>query len=268
MIRMETNEGWLLVTHQDHARLAGEIGSFWGNETFAEPTPRANVLLAVARHDDAWASRDSAPALAGDGTPAAFSKDLVGTYSAFENIDLAEYLHVRGQAAKAVAGEDPLAAILISMHTVNLLTDQADLSGLSPADRSLHAEFIHSQQKLQEDLAQALPPSERPTAETFQTAFHFLQACDSLSLMACAGYPASMDLRHRHPTNNGETLPVHAVPEGSGSYRLEPFPLQVEKCRFSVPALAVKGNRFSSESEFEEALHGGHRQFLEITVHR
>ena len=35
-------------------------------------------------------------ALGKDVTPTAFSKDLVGTYSAFENIDLEEYLHVRG----------------------------------------------------------------------------------------------------------------------------------------------------------------------------
>jgi hypothetical protein len=268
MIRMQTKDGWFLITHKDHARLAGEIGGFWGNATFAEPSPRAQVLHAVTRHDDAWASRDATPALGEDGTPAAFSKDLVGTYSAFENIDLAEYLHVRGEAAKAVADEDPLAAILISMHTVNLLTDQADLSSLGPADRSLHADFIKAQQQLQEDLRQALPLPQRPSETTLQTAFHFLQACDSLSLMACAGYPDAMDLRHQHPTNNGETLSVHAVPEGSGFYRLEPFPLKVGECRFSVPALAIRGHSFSSEADFREALQASRRQFVHITVHR
>ena len=58
---MQTKDGWLLIAHKDHARLAGEIGRFWGNATFAEPDPRAQVLHAVTRHDDAWASRAATP---------------------------------------------------------------------------------------------------------------------------------------------------------------------------------------------------------------
>ncbi|HKJ90875.1 MAG TPA: DUF3891 family protein [Oceanipulchritudo sp.] len=263
---METDDGWLLVGHQDHARLAGEIGRLWGNDRFPAPEPLENVLLAVSRHDDAWAARDATPELAPDGTPAAFSKDLVGTYSAFENIDLEDYLKVRGEATEAVARENPLAAVLISMHTVNLLTEQADLSGLSSPDRALHADFVEAQRQRQEALKAEIPVSMRPSGEQLQRAFRFLQACDSLSLVACVAYPESIALRHRHLTKKGDEVSIFSHPEGVGTYRLDPSPLRENNCLFTVPALALKGKHFSSKNAFHKAIKEGNHQTVKITV--
>ena len=96
------------------------------------------------RHDDAWAARDAEPSVTREGRPEAFSRELVGAYSAFEEINLRDYLAVRGRAAKAVAAENPFAAVVISMHTVDLLTARADLSALSEGDRNLHRRFIEA----------------------------------------------------------------------------------------------------------------------------
>jgi len=41
MLRLETETGWWLVTHPDHARLAGAFAERWGNEKFLPPEPRA-----------------------------------------------------------------------------------------------------------------------------------------------------------------------------------------------------------------------------------
>ena len=90
MLRLETETGWWLVTHPDHARLAGAFAERWGNERFLPPEPRANVLKGIARHDDGWATRDAAPQITSQGKPSAFSVELVGKYSAFEEIDLAD----------------------------------------------------------------------------------------------------------------------------------------------------------------------------------
>ena len=87
------------------------------------PEPRANVLNGIARHDDGWAARDAAPQITRQGKPSAFSVELVGKYSAFEEIDLADYLAVRDRAVRLIAAEDAYAAVLISMHTYSLLTD-------------------------------------------------------------------------------------------------------------------------------------------------
>jgi hypothetical protein len=117
MLRLETETGWWLVTHPDHARLAGAFAGHWGNELFLSPEPREHVLRGITRHDDGWAARDATPQITRQGKPSAFSTELVGKYSGFEEIDLPEYLAVRARAVQQIAAEDPYAAILISMKT-------------------------------------------------------------------------------------------------------------------------------------------------------
>ena len=83
MLRLESETGWWLVTHPDHARLAGAFAERWGNDLFLSPEPRPNVLKGIARHDDGWLARDAAPQITRQGKPSAFSVELVGKYSAF-----------------------------------------------------------------------------------------------------------------------------------------------------------------------------------------
>ena len=90
MLRMESETGWWLIRHPDHARLAGEFAAAWGNAQFRRPEPRDRVLHGISTHDDGWAARDAHPSITRQGKPAAFSTELVGKYSAFEEIDREE----------------------------------------------------------------------------------------------------------------------------------------------------------------------------------
>src|SRR6202166_4807858 len=193
MLRLETETGWWLVTHPDHARLAGAFAERWGNETFLPPEPRANVLKGIARHDDGWLARDAAPQITRQGKPSAFSVELVGKYSAFEEIDLTDYLAVRESAVRQIAAEDPYAAILISMHTYNLLTEHADRSTIAPTQLPLLDQFLDRQKALQQTLRQKIAgKSGLPAQHTSEAAildhFRLLQATDKLSLLTCVDF--------------------------------------------------------------------------------
>src|SRR5579863_2839041 len=145
MLRLETETGWWLVTHPDHARLAGAFAERWGNELFLSPEPRENVLRGIACHDDGWTARDAAPQITRQGKPSAFSTELVGKYSGFEEIDLVDYLAVRDSAVRVIAAEDPYAAILVLMHTYSLLSEHADRSTIAPAGITLLDAFLEQQ---------------------------------------------------------------------------------------------------------------------------
>ena len=106
MLRLESETGWWLVTHVDHAHLAGAFAEKWGNDLFLAPEPREQVLRGVTVHDDGWAARDQQPQITRQGKPSAFSVELVGKYSAFEEIDLADYLAVRERAVRMVAARE------------------------------------------------------------------------------------------------------------------------------------------------------------------
>jgi hypothetical protein len=257
VIRIETDAGWILVEHREHARLAGRFAARWGNAAFAVPEPRAEVLVAVMRHDDAWAERDSLPFLTRQGKPSAFSRELVGTYSAFEEIDLADYLAVRGRAAEAVAADNPYAAIIISMHTVDLLTAQADLRGLGAADLELHRTFVEAQKRRQEELIRQV--SQRPeyaeaaTPPRLRRAFEFLQACDSLSLAVCVRFPRPIPLRHRQPRRDGTLATLECEPLGEDAYRVAPSPFEATRLLVEVPCRRVPGKVFADQAAFRAA---------------
>jgi hypothetical protein len=269
MIRIETETDWLLLPHADHAALAGEFARHWKNRSFFPPDPFAHVLDAVARHDDSWAPRDAQPDLTEDGHPAAFSKELVGTYDAFEDIDLEGYLRVRGQATERAAERDSYSAILISMHTVNLLTEQADLSGLSETDRQIHATFIDGQRNRQRELVAELantPLTPYLTEESLQRNFEFLQACDSFSLLVGVDYPEASQLRHSHPTYGGTSEVIRYTPLGDHRYALSPWPLDEGELTFQIPYRRVAKTSTATLEEFRTAYTASTPEMRTITI--
>lgn len=271
MIRREELGGWTLVAHQQHAHLAGEFALHWGNRDFAAPEPFADILTAVKRHDDAWVERDAQPVLTHEGRPGAFSRELVGSYSAFEDIDLADYLAVRGRATAVVALDNPYAAVLISMHTVNLLTEQADLRGLAPDQLSLHRQFITGQLQRQNELIAAAaalhPPSDLDPLQ-LRRAFEFLQLCDNLSLMTCVGYPRSITLRHLHPRRDGSQVSLVCTPLSPTHYRVSPFPFGQDELHLKVAARRLAGGTFVDQTALRSAYASAPLEELDVFILR
>ncbi len=253
---MESETGWWLITHPDHAHLAGEFATAWGNAQFRRPEPRARVLKGIACHDDGWAARDAHPSITRQGKPSAFSTDLVGKYSAFEEIDLAEYLSVRDRAVRIIADEDPYAGLLVSMHTYNLLTAHADRSTIEPEGLALLDEFLYQQRVFQGTLRAAIDSdaslTQREKAEqTILEHFRLLQACDNLSLLACVAYSSPAHLLHPLPLNGGGVAEVNVSSIEPRHFRLQPWPFAERELSFHIHARHVVGKAFADQSSLE-----------------
>jgi hypothetical protein len=268
---MESEKGWWLISHPDHARLAGEFAVAWGNAQFRKPEPRARVLKGIACHDDGWAARDAHPSITRHGKPSAFSIELVGKYSAFEEIDLEEYLAVRDRAVRIVADEDPYAGLLISMHTYNLLTDHADRLTISPDGLMLLDGFLERQRDYQKELQQridaddSLTPIER-AENTIVEHFRLLQACDNLSLLSCVAYDAPAHLLHPLALNDGTTTEVHVRPIAARHFRLTPWPFEERELCFSFPARHVEEKLFADSKTLEAAFRAAPVHHLRVTL--
>ena len=254
VLRLESETGWWLVTHPDHARLAGAFATRWGNARFAKPEPRAQVLHGIHVHDDGWAVRDAHPTVTREGKPSAFSRELVGKYAAFEEIDLAEYLAVRERAVEQVA--DPYAALLVSMHTYNLLTAHADRTTIAAEQLPLLDAFLECLMRRQEGLRASiredsrLSPDEGSEGNILRN-FRLLQACDNLSLLSCVAYTEPATLLHPLATNDGGASGVAVQALGPRRFRLEPYPFDEADLTFAVPARHVEGHRFADSGELE-----------------
>jgi len=267
---MESETGWWLITHPDHARLAGEFATAWGNEQFRKPEPRARVLHGIARHDDGWTQRDANPSITREGKPSAFSTELVGKYSAFEEIDLQEYLAVRTEAVRIIANEDAYAGLLILMHTYNLLTEHADRSTIGEEGLSLLDAFLEKQRAYKQHLLATIAGdgSLSATEKLYQTIlehFRLLQACDNLSLLTCVAFASPSHLLHPLPLNNGSSATVKVLPIAAREFRLSPWPFLEEKLCFKFPARHVEGKHFASSADLACAFHAAPPE--KLTVH-
>ena len=257
MLRLKKENGWFLVTHRAHAVLAGEFATALERSSCVRPQPLVSVLDAVYHHDDSWIARDEDPFLTPEGLPSAFSRELVGTYDAFEEIDLEDYLAVRGQATEDAAKRDLYAAILISMHTDNLLTEQADLSTLSNEDRVIHAKFIAGQTARRMEIAELLAGDgldlELLTESGLRRGFEFLQACDSFSLYVCTDFPEPIALRHGFVDVDGEKRQMMFEALGDLKYTLDPWPFESAGLELALIGKSVEGDRFESAEAFRAA---------------
>ena len=271
MLRMETETGWWLIKHPDHAELAGAFAAAWGNAQFRKPEPQARVLFAISRHDDGWAVRDEYPVITRQGKPSAFSKELVGKYSAFEEIDIEEYLAVRGRAVRIIADKDPYAGLLISMHTYSLLTDHADRTTIAPEGLALLDAFLEDQRTYQCELRAAIRndgslSTISKTEQMIVEHFRLLQACDSLSLLACVAYDRPATLLHPLPLNDGATAEVRVTPVGHREFKLSPWPFGESVLRFGFPARHVEGKTFTSSADLSRAYSEAEAFDLSVTL--
>jgi hypothetical protein len=271
MLRLETEFGWWLVTHPDHARLAGAFAERWGNDQFLSPEPRVNVLKGIARHDDGWATRDATPQITRQGKPSAFSVELVGKYSAFEEIDLADYLAVRDRAVRLIAAEDAYAALLISMHTFNLLTAHADRSTIGAADLPLLDAFLGQQKAFQQSLREQISADASFTAKESSDAiildhFRLLQATDNLSLLTCVDFSKPAHLLHPLPLRDGSYVEVQVKSMASRHFQLDPYPFAESSICFQFPARHVEGKLFASAEQLQERFGTSPIETLSVTV--
>jgi hypothetical protein len=271
MLRLETENGWWLVTHPDHARLAGAFAESWGNDIFLPPEPRTHVLKGISRHDDGWAARDAAPQITRQGKPSAFSVELVGKYSAFEEIDLADYLAVRDRAVRLIASEDAYAAVLISMHTYSLLHDHADRSTIAPDQLPMLDDFLMRQKALQESLLQQIGSDPRFTAEQASEAavldhFRLLQATDNLSLLTCVDFREPAHLLHPLPLRDGGRSRVEVRTAAPRHFVLDPYPFAEPSITFMFPARRIEGLVFKSAQELQKRYNDASVEMLSVTV--
>jgi len=271
MLRMESETGWWLITHPDHAHLAGDFAAAWGNAQFRTPEPRARVLKGIACHDDGWTARDAHPSITRQGKPSAFSTELVGKYSAFEEIDLEEYLAVRDRAVRIIADDDPYAGMLISMHTYNLLTAHADRSTIAPEGLVLLDEFLEQQRTYQSELRAAIAADDslalrEREEQTILEHFRLLQACDNLSLLTCVAYEKPAHLLHPLPLNDGGTAEVKVLPIGPRHFRLSPWPFAEGEWNFTFPARHVEGKVFADSQTLEAAFHARPAEKLTVRL--
>ncbi len=162
-----------------------------------------------------------------------------------------------GRTTDSIASEWPFAALIVSMNNFDLVTSQTDARGLPDAERALRREFLDSELQRQVVLIGGLENahelSEDIAPARVLRAFEFLQACDSLALVVSVRCPRPVALRHRHPLQNQAMVELVCTPLGDNTYRIAPYPFDVDLLEFELPSRSVNEKKFSDEASFRAA---------------
>jgi uncharacterized protein DUF3891 len=63
IVRNQSDGAVVMITQNDHAKLAGLFAAHWGNQTFERPRPHTSMMRAAQYHDGGWLRYETNPYL-------------------------------------------------------------------------------------------------------------------------------------------------------------------------------------------------------------
>ena len=61
IVRQQSDGTIVMITQNDHAKLAGLFAAHWGNKSFLRPRPYTPIVRAAQYHDGGWLRYDPRP---------------------------------------------------------------------------------------------------------------------------------------------------------------------------------------------------------------
>ncbi|WCB92531.1 hypothetical protein DSM104299_01227 [Baekduia alba] len=241
--------GVVAIGQASHAWLAGQLARAWGNERFAAPEPREEVVLGAVQHDIGMAAWDLRPERHPD----------TGLPRQFFELDRRTHLALWTAAPERVLSQSRYAALLVSLHGTGLyerFPPKTDDPGILRAVD----EYLGGQRALQEELTAQLGVADDELARNRA----LVAVWDDLSLALC---------RDERGPHAGPGAPATAAGAGSvrvpltltrsapDTYTLDPWP-------FAAPHVVVRaeGRRLDGPSADEPALHAALDRAPVLTV--
>jgi hypothetical protein len=236
ILRPDGGGAVVAIGQASHAWLAAQLAQAWGNDRFAPPAPREEVLLAAAQHDIGWIEWDLRPERHPD----------TGLPRQFFELDRPTHVALWTAAPQRVLTQSRYAALLVSMHGTGLYqrfpprTDDPDIA------RAVAA-YLEGQGALQEQLAAQVGAD----AGQLRRNQALLAAWDDLSLALCRDEPGP----HAVPgvpvgADDGEPATLTLTRDAGGGFVVDPWPFGA-----SPIAVRVEGRRLDGPSPDEVALH-------------
>ncbi|HSM15097.1 MAG TPA: DUF3891 family protein [Thermoanaerobaculia bacterium] len=193
MLVRAAEDSLLLVTQADHARLAADLLALVRLPAIAAHPRRAELLRAVAEHDNGWWEHDAAPRVDADGRPIDFLA-----------VGRDERCGIWERGVERFAAEAPYRAALVAAHALRLHADRwgdPDWAGFLGRLEARRDELL---------AAAGLGPAELADDDRWTA------LADGLSLALCLADARWLDA----PGWRGEVAPEEELL----TLRLDPFP--------------------------------------------
>jgi Protein of unknown function (DUF3891) len=223
ILRPDGGDRVVAIGQASHAWLSGQLARAWGNDAFAAPAPREEVVLGALQHDIGMADWDRTPE----------RNDATGLPRQFFELDRRTHLKLWTEAPQRVLTQSRYAALLVSLHGTGLYerfpprTEDPEI--LAAVDT-----YMNGQRALQRELAQQVEAQPDELARNQA----LLAVLDDLSLAVCRAQREPHTTPPAPTTAQGDGTPrrpltLSAAPgPDPDTYILDPWP-------FAPPQLQV-----------------------------
>ena len=258
VIRRPYDNGWVVISQMDHAQLSGALMARWGNETFASPTPEAEVLFAISEHDNGWHEWERVPEIHPEtGYPLQFNELRFEPFSA-----------IWRRGTERHRKTHPYASLILALHAASLARRRLEKASRphegQEGDRFLGEEwpdteaarlraFIFEMEQLRIALFDAVMAESQRKREELQAEckanFRLLQVGDFVSLELCCGLCEPFTIDQVPALGGGRPLSVQFEPVSKDTVAVSPYPFSQPDVTVAVPGRILRQKVFTSREE-------------------
>lgn len=270
MICRPTTDGWICITQDDHARLAGELARHVGNECVQPALPLHDVVTAIAMHDAGWVPQDETLLLDGDGQP----RDTF-------HMPLAAVLPLWADSVDLAMAASPYAGLLVSLHVLGLAVHAAGQKRADGSEVFRLNQFQHRQVEIQEKLRRALgmcvdkplrfglaEPGRSPEEDLLLRNHRLMQAMDRISLVLSFDRLIFNKIDAFFPIPSGKPITLDLERLAENRLRVTPWPFAADEVVLHVPAKQVRRKTFADTHDAAAALAAAPVEKIVLTVAR
>lgn len=253
MIRREAENGFLLITQDDHAALAAEIMEHWGNENFTEPEPRDEIIYAINVHDSGWREWDSMPKV-----------DLATGHPAnFMEMSTEDQSHIWERCYASALQDHPYAAGLIALHFARFNQRTLDKD---PGDKNALRLKGELEKVVDDKLGIELTGySLYDVPREIKVNLKLLQIGDIISLTLCHGWK-SIEIDDAPIDYSGHSKDLKIESSDGFKFTIEPYPFRESELNFSILSTRLIGSSFKSDAEYRIALKESQQERLYFRI--
>lgn len=260
IVRTQPDGQLLLIAQTDHSKLAGQFAAHWGNERFAALRPYDSVVRAATFHDYGYLRYETAPAF----------DERSGETPSFRDIPANEQrLEEYQWCFDWLLAGDPYAAYLVSMHRTGLWRGRYDAIRhpghmIRPLRPEVEAFIARNEARRAETLR-----ASSWDADEIRINYRLLQTWDLLSLYFGCDEPYE-EYIEPVPTSyrdrDGEGVRMTLAPRSRTRVGIDPFPFDVDPCRFQLVARRMPKSTFEDAEDFRRAYAQAPLEILEYEV--
>ena len=257
IVRNQSDGSVVMITQNDHAKLAGLFAAHWGNRTFERPRPYTSMMRAAQYHDGGWLRYETNPYL----DPA------TGKSPSYQQVpNDAAQLAAYQWAIDMLTGIDSYTGLMVSKHRTGLWQQRYGAITQPPPGppRRLTGEiedFIARNEARQHVITAGLDRHE------VAVNYNLLQVWDLLSLYICSNEQHKEHVIEPAPTaySTSGGVPLKLTPTTPATIAVDPFPFDQAPLEAAVVYRALPPSALCDAEAFKAAYFGARPQVATFT---